>query len=218
MWRGASAPPRAPTCAAYERAELIFVGDVESMQPETGPTRSGVVTRVTFRILQRLKGTLGEQVTLSLGPSSEEFSYRKGHRVLVYADRRGEKQTTECTRTREVASTDSEIAVLRALHVRSDGGVIGGFVQMPESLRARPRADVRVALRRDGAVVSELKTNGVGRFTTGWLAPGTYELSVPAQGALQGAEKRRQVVVSPKSGCLELLVEAPVSTGAPRQP
>jgi hypothetical protein len=173
---------------------------------------------VTFRILQALKGTLGEEVILSLGPSSEEFSYRKGQRVLVYANRRGEKRTTACTRTREAAVTDSEIAVIRALQVRGDGGVIDGFVDVPGPQRTRQLGDVRVVLRRDGAIVSQLKTNGVGRFTTGWLPPGTYELSVPPQGALQGAEKRRQVVISPKSGCLPLLLlETPASTGARRQ-
>ena len=211
-------PATGSICAAYERAELVFVGDVESMQPDAGPTRSGVVTRVTFRILQGLKGTLGEELTLSLGPSSEEFSYRKGQRVLVYANRLGEKRSTECTRTREVALTDSEVAVLRALKVSEDGGVIDGFVQMPEPLRARRLGDVRVVISRDGVVVGELKTNGIGRFTTGWLPPGTYELSVPGQGAIQGSEKRRQVVVSPKSGCLQQLVlEAPAPTGAPRR-
>jgi hypothetical protein len=197
-----SCPATGSMCAAYERATLVVVADVQSVQPDVGPTRAGVVTHVQFRILRGFKGSLGRERDLSLNPSSEEFSYVKGQRVLVYADRVGKTLSTACTRTRQVSLTDSEVLALLALHEQQDGGVIDGGVATRALLRAGRARDVRVVLRREGAVISEMRTDVAGRFQTGWLTPGTYVLSVP--GSTPGAEVRREVVVPRELGCISL--------------
>jgi hypothetical protein len=193
-------PAPGSICDAYEQATLVFVAEVEAMQPQGGPMRSGTVTRVTFRILEWFKGTAGKQVDLDLNPSSEEFPYVKDQRVLVYARRFGEAWSTACTRTRQVSPTDTELQAVRALRGNDPGGVIEGSLATSELLRSGRAGGIVVVLRRDGVVVSETKTDFAGRFQTGWLAPGVYELSVKATGATPGIP--RKVVVSRESGCI----------------
>jgi len=207
-------PAPGSVCVEYGRADLVFIGDVVSMKPEAGPTRSGVLTHVGFSVLQRFKGDVGDQMTLLLGPSSEEFSYAKGQRVLVYARRLGEIWSTACMRTRQVSATDAEAQVLRALHDKQDGGVIDGSVATPQLLRSNRARDIRVVLQRDGTVVSDMRSDFAGRFQSGWLAPGTYVLSV--QGA-SGLESRREVLVSRNSACVSLGSIATPQSGKPQK-
>ena len=197
-----SCPASGTICAAYNRAALVFVAEVESVQPEAGPTRSGVLTQVRFRILERFKGTAGETLDMSLGPSSEEFAYAKGQRVLVYANRIGERRSTACSRTTLVSPSDSELLVLRAFHDKKDGGVIDGTVQTAERIRAGRMSNIRVVLRRDGALGQEIRTDSLGRFHTGWLTPGTYVLT--EQAGRSETAKPREVVVSRASGCISI--------------
>jgi len=169
------------------------------------------VTHVQFRILERFKGSPGDDMSLALSPSSAEFSYVKGQRVLVYTNRVADTfvrasprgaWSTQCTRTRQVSLSDSELLVLRALHDNRPGGFIDGYVQIPEPLQADRPPDFRVVVRRDGAVVSETRADAAGRFRTKWLAPGKYVLSV--QRPSPGPENRREVVVSAESRCIRL--------------
>lgn len=202
VWSQCPAP--GPVCLSYDRATLVFVADVMMVEPEAGPTRSGFATRIQFRILQKFKGALDDQVKLSLAPSSEEFSYMKGQRVLVYASPSGRLEdswSTMCSRTREVALADNELSVLGALRDKREGGTIDWTVATRELLRAGKPPDIRVVLRRQGNVVSEIKTVGY-RFHTGWLTPGTYMLSVHS--SIPGLESQREVVVSRESGCISL--------------
>jgi hypothetical protein len=101
-----------------------------------------------------------------------------------------------------VSLTDSEPEVLRALHDKRDGGVIDGNVATADLLRANRARDIRVVLRREGTVVSEIRSDFAGRFQTGWLTPGTYIVSV--QATTSRVENRREVVVSRNSRCISL--------------
>jgi hypothetical protein len=198
-WGACPAP--GSICGAYDRADLVFVGDVVSVQPEKGP-RAGGLTHVRFQIIQRFKGSLGDEVVLSLSPSSEEFDYTRARRVLVYARRSGRVWSTACTRTRQVAATDTEPVALRALQEKQHGGIIDGTVATPEMLRAGRALGIRVVVERDGAIANEILTDVAGRFQTGWLAPGRYVLSVQGENAaLQG---RREVVLAGDSDCISV--------------
>ena len=79
-WSQCAAP--GSMCGDYDRAELVFLADVESVQPEVGPTRSGTVTQVHFRVLETFKGRLGPTLTLPLHPSSEESRTPRGNVFL----------------------------------------------------------------------------------------------------------------------------------------
>jgi hypothetical protein len=188
-------------CPAYDRAAVVFAGDVVSMQPASGPTRSGVVTQVRFKAVERLKGAVAEELTLALQPSSEEFGYAVGQRVLVYASPRGNVWSTACTRTRAVSASDSELDLLRALRDNRPGGNVWGYMSAFE-MSAGPVRGLRVTVSRKSGGTTETYTDVHGRFDTPWLDPGTYVLSVSdASGGLIG---RREVSLSQTSRCVEL--------------
>jgi len=160
-------------------------------------------------VLESFKGRLRDQVTLSLGPSSEEFSYVKGQRVLVYARRLGTEWSTACLGTRQVSPEDEGVVVLRGLRApQEDGGVIEGTVATPQRLRTRPARNIRVVVRRGSTVVAELQTDDGGRFQTGWLSPGTYGLSTEVND--QRGTARREVVVSRRARCISVTLNGPL--------
>jgi hypothetical protein len=76
----ASCPLRT-ICDAYDRAAMVFVADVQSVQPAAGPTRARVLTHVRHLLVEQFKGSSGGAVDLALHPSSEEFSYVIGQRA-----------------------------------------------------------------------------------------------------------------------------------------
>jgi hypothetical protein len=121
----ASCPAPGPVDASYRGANLVFVGEVVSIDPASGPTRSGVVTRVRFRIIELFKGVTPANGDLELQPSSEEFPYEVGQRVLVYAVRGSTGWSTACTRTKKLSASDTEVAIIRGLaDPRSGPGVV----------------------------------------------------------------------------------------------
>ena len=104
-WGACPAP--GPICAEYARATLVFIADVETVRPST-------IMQVRFRIVESLKGASDAQTTMTFEPSSEELSYVKGQRVLVYAHRSGGLWSTACTRTKVLSPADTETSALRA--------------------------------------------------------------------------------------------------------
>jgi hypothetical protein len=199
-WGSCAAP--GPICDAFTRAALVFVGEVERIDPPSGPMRSGVSTRVRFRTLQRFKGDLGQHGELVLKASSEEFEYVLGQRVLVYANRAGDVWSTACTRTKQVSALDGEPLVLQSLVENRPGGVIEGVALTPDLLRSGRATKIRVVLRSGSGDVSELRTDGLGGFQTTWLMPGAYVLSV--EDTTQNVQGWRQVVVAPQSRCMSV--------------
>ena len=98
---------------------LVFVGDVlkvETVILDPEP----FVYRVTFRVLEAYKGTTRGEQSFDFGATAEDFVFKVGQRVLVYAPRNHPgKFSTQCTPTRGVVLDDPELAQLRRL----SGGV-----------------------------------------------------------------------------------------------
>ena len=113
----AQCPAPGPVDQSYRTATLVFVGEVVSIDPAAGPTRSGVVTHVRFKVTELLKGVMPDKGDLALQPSSEEFEYKVSQRVLVYARRDQAGWSTACTRTKVLSASDTEVATIRALRV-----------------------------------------------------------------------------------------------------
>jgi hypothetical protein len=94
---------------------LVFVAEVlkvETVILDPEP----FVHRVRFRVQEAFNGTsVGEQV-FEFGATAEDFLFKEGQRVLVYAFRndRG-KFNTQCSATRGVMPDDPEVVELRKL-------------------------------------------------------------------------------------------------------
>jgi hypothetical protein len=158
--------------------------------------------QVRFRIVESLKGASDAQTTMTFEPSSEELSYVKGQRVLVYAHRSGGLWSTACTRSKVLLPADTETSALRAFRGGRPGGVIDGNVATAQLLRGNRASGIRVVVQRAADTVEELQTDFAGRFETGWLSPGWYVLST--RDPRVPTEIRYDVVVPQESRCISV--------------
>ena len=106
----------------FDRTALVFYGEVlkvETVLLDPEP----FVYRVRFRVDQPYKGTASGEQTFDFGPTAEDFIFREGQQVLVWAPRnqRG-KFTTQCSATRTTSVDDSELIELRKLSGRKTLG------------------------------------------------------------------------------------------------
>ncbi|MCI0662095.1 MAG: carboxypeptidase-like regulatory domain-containing protein [Acidobacteria bacterium] len=188
-----------PICESFKRATIVFHGEVIEVVAPKG--KSGVL-KVKFRILEGFKGVSASELRLAFGPSSEEFHFVQGKRLLVYASQWQGLWSAECTRTREAISTDSEVAAVRGLSQSQSGGLLYGELRNPVQEFRYP-VGVRVKLRRDGlsgAVVTT--TDYHGRFQFPWIPEGRYSLTVAGRDRYR--EVQRSVEVKANSGCMAI--------------
>jgi hypothetical protein len=114
---GAECLQRSPPCEELKSAQLVFYGEVLGVE---GPD-TGVPQRIRFRISRVIKGvkTGAWSGAFAFGP--EDYRFRPGERVVVYASLRADEWSTACTRTRAFAPGDkalleSEIAQLKVCY------------------------------------------------------------------------------------------------------
>ena len=86
--------------ALVERAQVVFVGETVAVESRWITTSAGpaIVTRVTYRVVRTIKGSLGAQTTLeflggTVGEARFEVSgmpkFRVGDKDVIFADERG---------------------------------------------------------------------------------------------------------------------------------
>jgi hypothetical protein len=91
------APP--PVCVALNGAELVFHGRVSTVEPVNANTNAPG-WRVAFTVIRTFKGVEGKHFAGSFTAAGlEEFRFRPGLEVLVYASRYQGVWTTACSRT-----------------------------------------------------------------------------------------------------------------------
>ena len=108
-----------PVQGALHMAHLVFVGNVDHVELRLDALRQ----RVTFRVTRRFKGTVEAGQTFEFGYSGENFEFKMGQRVLVYAVNERGVLFTACTRTRVVAAADKELGELETLISRANAVV-----------------------------------------------------------------------------------------------
>jgi hypothetical protein len=102
----------------FARTPLVFLGEVlkvETVILDPEP----FVYRVRFKVDESFKGTTGGEQTFDFGATAEDFIFKEGQRVLVWAPRneRG-KFSTQCTDTRSAKPDDPVVTELRTLSGR----------------------------------------------------------------------------------------------------
>ena len=97
----------------FARTALVFYGTVlkvETVIQDPEP----FVYRVRFRVDQPYKGTTAGEQTFDFGATAEDFIFKEGQQVLVWAPLNQHGQfTTQCTATRTTTVDDSELTELR---------------------------------------------------------------------------------------------------------
>jgi|RhiMethySRZTD1v2_1073278.scaffolds.fasta_scaffold654041_2 hypothetical protein len=103
----------------FARTTLVFYGTVlkvETVIQDPEP----FVYRVRFRVDQPYKGTTAGEQTFDFGATAEDFIFKEGQQVLVWAPLNQHGQfTTQCTATRTTTLDDSELIELRNFSVDS---------------------------------------------------------------------------------------------------
>ena len=98
-------------CAAVGQADMVFVGQVVSIEPSAfGP-------QVDLAVIEPFRGVQGWQVRINVGPGNCAYPFTAGESYLVYTHRTpdGQMWTSICTRTRPLAKAADDIAYLRSL-------------------------------------------------------------------------------------------------------
>jgi Carboxypeptidase regulatory-like domain len=170
-------------CAAYWRAEVVFVGRVEAIG------RSGTVRMVSFAVLEGLRGVASSTVDVSTGPPSQSCNppFAVGHEYVVYADRQespGGLAAVSCTRTRRVEDAGADLAYARELKegTAHPGYISGQVLITPRDLGGRttgpglPAAGITVTITGGGATDSVV-TDAAGAFRVESRGPGSYRVS-----------------------------------------
>lgn len=103
----------------FARTALVFYGTVLKVEAVVIQDPEPFVYRVRFKVAQPYKGTTSGEQTFDFGPTAEDFIFKEGQQVLVWAplNQRG-KFTTQCTATRTTTADDSELTELRKLSAR----------------------------------------------------------------------------------------------------
>ena len=138
----------------------MFVGRVETIK------RVGTTRRVTFTVLDGLRGVTASTLEVSTEPAGQRcsLSFRVGHEYIVYAARSegGALTTSRCLRTRDVEDAGADLAYARDVKQGSAGvgQITGRVVVVPRDLTGNaagppmPLPDIAVIVARDGVAES----------------------------------------------------------------
>jgi hypothetical protein len=98
-----------------EGYRLVFVGDVLAVDAVIDP--EPFRWRVRFRVVEAFKGTERGERVFHFATSPDDFLFRIGTRVLVYAGGPEDRVSTSCSPTRVVGTGDNdrELQELRKL-------------------------------------------------------------------------------------------------------
>lgn len=177
-----------PPCAAFWRADAVFIGRVTAAETIQAEGQSPEIV-TAFTVLRTFRGEPLPTMVLRAVLTSCVYGFRIGETYLVYAFRGadGRFATGQCSGTKPLAEADEDIAMIQTLPARSPLGWIYGTVHRavrdPETHRLRDglAAGVPVTLSARGTLATTL-TDQDGRFEFAGLSPGTYAVdsSVPA--------------------------------------
>lgn len=182
-----------PPCAAYSRADAVFVGTVLSVNKEKPSENSWPMVRIEFGIDEAFKNISGKTVQVWASTDTDCSSkYEIGDRLFVYTHKDSTTKRWniwDCDRTTSLDSADEDLSYARqAIKGLSKQGVSGmlrlnGYEVMP---------GMKVVVEKDQKKYTG-KTDAQGRFNIELPASGNYTIraSVPFSA---GALSRRSSV------------------------
>ncbi len=196
-----------PTCQAYWEYPVVFLGVAAEVKPITQKAKNFEWIqsyKVRFSVVESFRGTDGQQIEIRTGSGGGDCGYpfQQAERYLVYAyrdDKTGEVQTGICTPTRPGSRAIDDLAYIRGLGKKQDGGRIFGTVTrfqcefdgpcLPFRLGfeneavlsvqgggGTPLRDITVRATREGKGW-EARTDSGGRYEIAALPPGKYTVT-----------------------------------------
>src|SRR3954469_5501798 len=193
-----------PACAAYWRADAVFIGRVTANVALQADGHPGEIL-TTLAVLQTFRGEQRASIVLREPYTTCSYDFRIDETYLVFASRSAEGRLSAslCSGTKPLAEAAKDIPAIEALPSLPPLGWIYGTVSRAvrdaetRGIRGGVSIGVPVTLTSAGTRASIL-TDQDGRFEFTDLTPGTYsvQVAVPAtMRALGGGD----VVVTARS-------------------
>jgi hypothetical protein len=203
-----------PLCESLWMTAAVFSGEVVAIAEPGGQQGPQFARRrVTFRVLDVWRGSVGASVEITTGMGGGDCGYNfvKGSRYLVYAhaNNAGELSTGICSRTRLLSAASEDIAYLKSvLQTPSAGGRIFGRVQYqrdpsaPPSVADRPIQGYRVTLSHDRATLTTT-TRADGTYEFQGLTADDYTVSLEVQ-PTEDVRSPAKVKLADPRGCVSV--------------
>jgi hypothetical protein len=173
-----------PPCAAYGRADAVFVGVVTGIREPPAREATGELPQalVSFSVEQAFKGVAAATQTqvATLWGTSCDSSFEMGGRYLVYAHKMsggGRLEILPCDRTALFEQAGEDLNYIRSLAASAPTQSISGRVA---EQKYSPLQGVKLSVSGGGKSYQAV-TDGEGRFKIEVPSPGDYKVraSVP---------------------------------------
>jgi protocatechuate 3,4-dioxygenase beta subunit len=173
----------APPCAAYGRADAVFLGVVTGIEKPPARAAAGELPQalLSFSVEQSFKGVVAAQTQVAtLWGTSCDSSFEMGGRYLVYAHKSaggGRLEILPCDRTALFEHASKDLDYIRSLTGSAPAqSIMGRLAEMKHS----PLQGVKLSVSGGGKSYQGV-TDGEGRFKIEVPQPGTYKVraSVP---------------------------------------
>ena len=187
-----------PICAAFWRADAVFVGQMTGMRVEKADPNSDDSSTATWHFIveQPFRGitTLKVDVTTSYG-SSCDVRFQKGRRYLVYASLHGNQLFAgACMGTASLEEAVDELNYIRAATQQGVGESISGRI-IKDRYEPVPQLNIQVT---GGGKTWETSTDAQGDFSVSLPGPGVYKVraAIPFAAAVSRYEDDVPVTVN----------------------
>jgi hypothetical protein len=169
-----------PPCAAYWRADVVFIGTVGEV---TGPTKElgdGLPRAIIqFHVEKSFRGAISKKAEIEILLGSCDYGLKPGEKYLVYANRKyanGHLELRPCTRTRPLADAATDLTYINSLNQeghRSISGMITGLKQSD--------LDGGKVIVKGDRESFECLISATGHYSIDYIQPGNYyvQISLP---------------------------------------
>lgn len=164
-----------PVCAAYWRADAVFVGELTRITPPAKQSKNELPTALLhFIVEQPFRGVTGAQVDVAtLSGTSCDMKFDKGQRYLIYASLDPDTKRLfagPCTRTTTFDDAAEDLNYLRTVTQQGAQESISGRLVRD---KYDPLSGLKVTVQRGDQTI-ETTTDKQGRFDVSLPGPGNY--------------------------------------------
>jgi hypothetical protein len=180
-----------PVCAAYWRADVVFVGQLRDITPPQS-TPSGVIPTATlhFVVEEAFRGVNTQEVDVTtLSGTDCDMPFGKSLHYLVYASRDSEKNRLFaglCGRTTTLQHASEDLNYLRTLKQQGVPESISGRVALQ---KYQPMSGVKVEVQGVGKVF-ETTTDKEGNYSVSLNRSGSYTVKILVPDAVLAMSSR----------------------------
>ena len=163
-----------PVCAAYWRADAVFVGQLVDITPVEKTSENQMPTQMLhFIVEQPFRGVASGRVDVeTLHGTSCDMRFGKGERYLIYASRGQDNQlfAGPCSRTENLKYVGDDLNFIRSLtHQGAQESIFGRLVRN----KYEPLPGLKVTVQ-SGEMTLEATTDAKGNFLVSMPGPGNY--------------------------------------------